>query len=223
MKTISMETYQRDFANAFINGIAFVTELRTTDPTQLDVLLKHAYFIEAGSDEVVLEAGSKGTRFFFLLKGQMSIYNDAVLPGAEINRITPGQCFGALSIICKTSRLASVAVGHDCPGALMLSLDLTGLGRLNDFSVFTLATKLALYRSVVSNTRWQLELYKMDYPDHALTKQARSIEIYTGRKNIPEELQSLERQVQQLTEMIVAWNEQLAADKSASAMRGVWL
>ena len=105
----------------------------------------------------------------------------------------------------------------------MLSLDLTGLGRLNDFSVFTVATKLALYRSVVSNTRWQLELYKMDYPDHALAKQSRAIEIYIGKKNTLEELQSLDKQVHQLTEMILAWNEQLAADKDSSSMRGVWL
>lgn len=223
MKTISMETYEQDFANAFINGITFVTELRATDPAQLAVLLKHAYFIEATRDEVVLEAGSKGTRFFFLLKGQLVVYPSDVKPGAEVNRITPGQCFGALSIICKTSRIATVAVGHECPGALMLSLDLSGLGRLNDFSVFTLLTKLALYRSVVSNTRWQLELYKMDFPDHALTKQARAIDIYIGRKNTIEELQSLEKQVHQLTDMILAWNEQLGIEKEASNMRGVWL
>lgn len=223
MKTISMETYQKEFASAFINGITFVTELRTTDPAQLDVLLQHAHFIEAYPGEVILEAGSRGNRFFFLLRGQLAVYRDAPMQGTEINHITPGQCFGALSIICDKERIATVAVSETCTAALLLSLDLAGLGRLNDCSVFSLSTKLALYRSVVSNTRWQLELYKMDYPDHVLSKQARSVEVFTGRRNTVEELQSLERQVHQLTERLLGWNEQLGSERESSKMRGTWL
>jgi CRP/FNR family cyclic AMP-dependent transcriptional regulator len=223
MKTISMETYQKDFASAFINGITFVTELRATDPAQLDVLMQHAYFIEAYPGEVMLEAGSRGNRFFFLLRGQLAVYRGEVASGNEINHITPGQCFGALSIICNTSRIATVAVSQSCSAALLLSLDLSDLGRLSDFSIFSLSTKLALFRSVVSNTRWQLELYKMDYPQHVLSQQTRLVEVYTGRRNTLEELQSMERQVKQLTEMLVSWNEQLGQERESANMRGTWL
>lgn len=223
MKTLSMEHYQKDSAFAFINGITFVTELRATDPGQLETLLKHACFIEANPGEMVLEAGSRCNRFFFLLRGRLAIYRDAVAPGAELNHITPGQCFGALSIICNKERIATVAVSAGTTPALMLCLDLSGLRRLGDFSVFSLYTKLALYRSVVSNTRWQLELYKMDYPDHALSKQARSVEIYIGKRNTLEELQSLERQIHQLTEMLMLWNEQVGRERESSNMRGNWL
>lgn len=223
MKAVPMENYPKEFADAFLNGITFVTELRATDPEQLGVLLKHAFFVEAARDEVVLKAGSRGHRYFFLLKGQLSVYPEDVRPGAEVNRITPGQSFGALSIICNTSRTASVAVSSNCPGALMLSIDLQGLGKLDDFSVFKLSTKLAIYRGVVNNTRWQLELYKMDYPDHVLTKRGRSVEVYIGKKNTLQELESLDRQAHQLTEMIVEWNEQLSSEQDAAEMRGTWL
>lgn len=223
MKTISMETYERDFANAFLNGITFVTELRATDPTQLETLLRHAFFVEATPGEMILEAGTRSNQFFFLLRGQLAVYRDAVAPGAELNHITPGQCFGALSIICGTERIASVVVSNKCNAALLLSLELTELGRLGDFSVFNLSTKLALFRSVVSNTRWQLELYKMDYPNHVLAQKSRAVEIYTGKRNTLEELQSLDRQVRHLTEMLVAWNEQIGRERETDSMRGTWI
>lgn len=223
MKSIPLNNYPREFAITFLHGITFVTELRITAPEQLDVLLQHAFFVEADQGDLILKAGTRGERYFFLLYGQLSVYPGEIKAGAEVNRITAGQCFGALSILCDTDRIASVAVSPDCRGALMLSLDLSGLGRLDDFSVFSLFTKLALYRGVVNNTRWQLELYKMDYPEHVLAAESSSIESYAGPFGTLQELQSLDRQIQQMTRMIVRWNEQLSSDQGSAVVRATWL
>ncbi|HRG50375.1 MAG: cyclic nucleotide-binding domain-containing protein [Cellvibrionales bacterium] len=223
MKAIPIANYPQDTANAFINGIAFVNEVRTVDKSQLDVLMKNACFMEFNSGEILLTAGKAGRRYSFLLKGQLSVYPDDDTNAPAINQLTPGQNFGGLSIICKTRRTATIAVSPDCKTALILSLDLTGLGELHDFSVYTLQTKLALYRAIVNNTRWQLELYKMDYPTHPLTLRGKSIEVYIGSRNTEQELVSLDRQAHQLVEMIMEWNQALLTQETINEASGTWL
>lgn len=224
MKAIPIENYPQDMANAFINGITFVNEVRNNDKNQLAILMKNACFMEFDRGEILLTAGKAGRRYSFLLKGQLSVYADEDTNGPAINQITPGQNFGGLSIICKTRRTATIAVSPNCKSALILSIDLAGLGDLNDFSVYTLQTKLALYRAIVNNTRWQLELYKMDYPNHPLTLRGKSIDVHIGPRNTVEELTSLDKQAYQLIEMIVEWNEALQEQEAVSAAgEGTWL
>jgi hypothetical protein len=223
MKAIPIDTYPQDMANAFINGITFVNEVRATDAGQLAVLMKNACFMEFDRGEILLTAGKAGRRYSFLLKGQLSVYPDDDTSDTPVNQITPGQSFGGLSILCKTRRTATIAVSPSCKTALILSIDMAGLGELNDYSVYTLLTKLALYRAIVNNTRWQLELYKMDYPTHPLTLRGRSIDIFIGARNTEQELISLDRQAHQLIEMIVEWNQALAAQEAAGEIGGTWL
>ncbi|MEZ5493874.1 MAG: cyclic nucleotide-binding domain-containing protein [Pseudomonadales bacterium] len=223
MKAIPIANYPQEIANAFLNGIAFVNEVRTVDKNQLDILMKNACFMEFNSGEILLTAGKAGRRYSFLLKGQLSVYPDDETDVPAINQITPGQNFGGLSIICKTRRTATIAVSPDCKTALILSLDLTGLGELHDFSIYTLQTKLALYRAIVNNTRWQLELYKMDYPTHPLTLRGKTIEVYIGPRNTEQELVSLDRQAHQLVEMIMEWNQALLTQETINEAGGTWL
>lgn len=222
MKAIPIDTYPQDMANAFINGITFVNEVRVNDSKQLAILMKNACFMEFDRGEILLTAGKAGRRYSFLLKGQLAVYADDDTDGPIINQITPGQSFGGLSIICKARRTATIAVSPLCKSAMILSLDLAGLGELNDFSVYTLQTKLALYRAIVNNTRWQLELYKMDYPTHPLT-QRKPIDIYIGLRNTEQELVSLDQQAHQLLEMLVEWNQALTTQDSAAETGGAWM
>jgi len=223
MKLIPLNQYPKEFAVPFLHGIPFVTELRITAPEQLEVLLEHAYFLEAAPGDVVLKAGSRGERFYFLLYGQMSIYAGNVADGVEVNRIAAGQSFGALSVICDVERIASVAVSVDCKGALLLSIDMRELGKLSDFSVFSLLTKLALFRGVVHSTRWQLELYKLDYPNHKLATQGVLVEEFDGKLGTLEELESLNRQIYQMTGVMSAWNKQLSTEEGRPVFRGGWI
>lgn len=224
MKAIPIDNYPQEMANAFMNGIAFVNEVRANDQKQLDTLMKNAFFAELEPGEVIIKAGNKGRRYSFLLRGQLSVFADDDTDVKPINKITPGQSFGGLSIICDTERTATVAVSRDCKSALVLTIDLIGLGKLEDFSVYNLQTKLSLYKAIVNNTRWQLELYKMDYPNHPLTLRGRSIEIYIGKKNTMDELASLDIQAHQLLEMLVEWNQAVMIDDvTTDADSGTWL
>ncbi|MCC7516301.1 MAG: cyclic nucleotide-binding domain-containing protein [Pseudomonadales bacterium] len=223
MKVIPMRDYPQDVADNFLSGINFVREMRLNDAAQFALLMERTQFVELAPDEAIINAGEMDTRYFFLLKGQLSVYADSAHRNRELNKITPGQSFGALSIICHKPRTATVAVTPGCVGALLIAIDLAGLGELIDFSVFNLMTKLSLYRTVVNNTRWQLEVYKMDYPAHPLTQKSKEVEIFIGKKMTEQELQSLERQIMQLTALISEWNAELAPKEQAPQDRGAAL
>ncbi len=49
----------------------------------------------------------------------------------------------------------------------------------------------------------------MDYPAHPITLRGQRIDIYIGKKNTMEELESLDLQAHQLMEMLVEWNQTL--------------
>ncbi|MBP8030337.1 MAG: cyclic nucleotide-binding domain-containing protein [Pseudomonadales bacterium] len=220
MKVIPMRDYPQDVADNFLSGINFVREMRLNDPDQFGLLMERTQFVELSPDETIINAGEMDSRYFFLLKGQLSVYADSEHRSRELNKITPGQSFGALSIICHKQRTATVAITPGCNGALLIAIDLAGLGQLLDFSVFSLTTKLSLYRTVVNNTRWQLEVYKMDYPSHPLTQKSKEVEIYIGKKLTEQELQSLERQIMQLTALISEWNAELVPKEPDPQDRG---
>ncbi|HRF87668.1 MAG: cyclic nucleotide-binding domain-containing protein [Cellvibrionales bacterium] len=220
MKVIPMRDYPQDVADNFLSGINFVREMRLNDPAQFALLMDRTQFIELSQEEAIINAGEMDSRYFFLLKGQLSVYADNAHRDRELNKITPGQSFGALSIICHQPRTATVAVTPGCTGALLIAIDLAGLGELLDFSVFNLTTKLSLYRTVVNNTRWQLEVYRMDFPAHPLTQKSKEVEIFIGKKLTEQELQSLERQIMQLTALISEWNHELIVREPAPQDRG---
>lgn len=220
MKVIPMRDYPQDVADNFLSGINFVREMRLNDPAQFDVLMQRTQFIELSPNETIINAGEMDSRYFFLLKGQLSVYADSAHRSRELNKITPGQSFGALSIICHKPRTATVAITPGCIGALLIAIDLSGLGQLLDFSIFALTTKLSLYRTVVNNTRWQLEVYKMDFPTHPLTQKSKEVEIFIGKKLTEQELQSLERQIMQLTTLITEWNTELVPKEPDPQDRG---
>lgn len=220
MKVIPMRDYPQDVAENFLSGINFVREMRLNDPDQFRLLMERTQFVELAQGETIINAGEMDSRYFFLLKGQLSVYADSEHRSRELNKITPGQSFGALSIICHKQRTATVAITPGCNGALLIAIDLAGLGQLLDFSVFSLTTKLSLYRTVVNNTRWQLEVYKMDYPAHPLTQKSKEVEIYIGKKLTEQELQSLERQIMQLTTLISEWNAELVPKEPDPQDRG---
>ena len=220
MKVIPMRDYPQDVADNFLSGINFVREMRLNDPAQFALLMDRTQFIELSQEESIINAGEMDNRYFFLLKGQLSVYADNAHRNRELNKITPGQSFGALSIICHQPRTATVAVTPGCTGALLIAIDLAGLGELLNFSVFNLTTKLSLYRTVVNNTRWQLEVYRMDFPSHPLTQKSKEVEIFIGKKLTEQELQSLERQIMQLTALISEWNHELIVREPAPQDRG---
>ena len=77
MKVIPMRDYPQDVADNFLSGINFVREMRLNDPDQFGLLMERTQFVELSPDETIINAGEMDSRYFFLLKGQLSVYADS--------------------------------------------------------------------------------------------------------------------------------------------------
>ena len=152
-------------------------------------MLKHSTMIELAPKEQIIKQGTVDQTFYFLLKGQLDVYPGEAIKGKPINQLSPGQVFGALAIINQQPRTASLAASSDS-AATLFATDFSIFGAIDDFSKIKLETKLSFLRIVVNNTRWKLEVYKMNDPDHQLVRKLDAIARFNGQKNSREELDS---------------------------------
>jgi len=211
MKTIPLTSYPHEMLETLLSGIPFYKDLVLEDKLQTGILMRYSHVFEPAPGEVIIHKGAKENTFYFLLKGQLIVYPDGDLTRPAVNYLSAGQVFGALSLLCKSPRTATLVADPKFSKTMLFGTDFTPFGDLLDFKKIKLSTKLALWRMVVHNTRWKLEVYRMEYPDHALALELRQVEIFRGEKNTAEELQSLDRQVWQLTDILLQWNEVLSS------------
>jgi len=219
MKVIPLTRYDQDTVDGLLSGVPFFRDLKVKDESQYKLLLSYSSFYEADSGEQIITKGQRDSMFYFLLRGQLIVYPDGTGKSkVGQNFIGSGQVFGALAMLCQIERTASIVVDPAYSKALLFGADFKPFGKLEDFRQIRLETKLAFYRGVVHHTRWKLEVYKMDYPDHPLVSEMKRIEFFTGSKGTVEELKSLDRQVHQITALLQTWNKSFETrDKPAKA------
>lgn len=211
MKSIPIATYSPDTLENLLSGIPFYKDMIFNDPDQMDVLKRHSSIYEPAAGEVVIEKGATDKIFYFLLSGQLVVYPDGKKSRKAVNYLTPGQALGVLALLCNSPRTATLVADPKSGRVQMIGTDFAPFGDLTDFSKIHLGTKLALWRMVTHNTRWKLNVYRMQTPDHPLSLALVKVESFSGEKGTVEELQSLDRQVRALTELMSKWNEVLAS------------
>lgn len=213
MRKIPLKEYSPNTIQTLLSQIPFFNDLSLHDSQQYELLLKHSTMIELDGGEQIIRKGTIDKTFYFLLKGQLDVFPNEDIKGKSINQLSPGQVFGALAIINNQPRTASLAASKEA-GATLFATDFSIFGDLEDFSQIKQETKLSLLRIVVNNSRWKLEVYKMNDPDHALSKKLDSIQRFTGNKNTIDEVKSLAKQSQQLGDLLNEWNSSMqSADK----------
>lgn len=220
MKKIPLSEYPKDTIETLLSQIPFFNDLSLHDKPQYDLLLEHSSMVELDPGEQIIRKGTVDKTFYFLLKGQLDVYPDADIKGKPINQLSPGQVFGALAIINDQPRTASLAASGSS-GSTLFATDFSVFGALDDFSVIKLETKLSFLRIVVNNTRWKLEVYKMNDPDHPLVERLDSVHRFNGEKNSLEELQHLKQQSRELGDILNEWNNSLQSpDKGEGGKSG---
>lgn len=218
MKTIALSNYPHETLETLLSGIPFYKDLMIEDRLQTDILLRYSRVFEPAAGEVVMRKDDRADTFYFLLKGQLIVYPDGDLARPAVNYLSAGQVFGALSLLCRTPRTATIVADPNATRVLLFGTDFVPFGDLDNFGKIKLSTKLALWRMVVHNTRWKLEVYRMEHPDHPLAPELRRVELFRGEKNSLEELLSLDRQVRQLTDILLKWNSALTATPGGDAI-----
>lgn len=205
MRKISLSEYPEATIQTLLSQIPFFNDLSLHDLQQYNLLLTHSYMIELSPNEQIIRKGTIDKTFYFLLKGQLDVYPDEQAKTKAINQLSPGQVFGAVAIINEQPRTASIAASKDTD-ATLFATDFSIFGSLDDFSHIKLETKLSFLRIVVNNTRWKLEVYKMNDPEHALASKLDAIKRHTGNKSTADELHNLAKQSQELGDLLNEWN-----------------
>lgn len=211
MKSIALTDYPAATLEGLLAGIPFYKDLLFNEPDQMEVLKQHSKIYEPAPNEVVIERGAQDKVFYFLLSGQLIVYPDGKKSRKVVNYLTPGQALGVLALLCNSPRTATLVADPKSGRVQMLGTDFAPFGALTDFSRIQLSTKLALWRMVTHNTRWKLNVYRMQTPEHPLAVALGKVETFSGEKGSVAELQSLDRQVRALTDLMSKWNEVLAA------------
>lgn len=210
MKTIALSQYPHETLETLLSGIPFYKDLMLEDRLQTDILLRYSRVFEPAPGEVILRMGDRPDAFYFLLKGQLIVYPDGDQAKPAVNYLSAGQVFGALSLLCQSPRTATIVADPKATRVMLFGTDFVPFGELENFGKIKLSTKLALWRMVVHNTRWKLEVYRMEHPEHPLAPELRKVELFKGERNSIEELRSLDRQIRQLTDILLKWNTALA-------------
>ena len=219
MRKIPLKDYSQSTIQTLLSQIPFFNDLALHDSQQYELLLHHSSMIELDKGEQIIRKGTIDKTFYFLLKGLLVVYPDENAKGKPINQLSPGQVFGALAIINEQPRTASLAASKD-GGATLFATDFKVFGDLHDFEKVKLETKLSFYRIVVNNTRWKLEVYKMNDPNHALAQKLDSIKPFNGQKNTPEELDSLAAQSLELGNLLNEWNAAMDPSSASKSSKG---
>ncbi len=208
MRKIPLKEYPQSTIQTLLSQIPFFNDLALHDNQQYEVLLNHSTMIELDKGEQIIRKGTIDKTFYFLLKGQLNVFPDENAKGNSINQLSPGQVFGALAIINNQPRTASLAASKEA-GATLFATDFSIFGDIDDFSQIKLETKLSFLRIVVNNTRWKLEVYKMNDPDHKLSEKLDNIQRFTGEKNTIDEIKSLAAQSKELGDLLNEWNSSM--------------
>ncbi len=210
MKTTNLAVLKTEAVNNLLSGIPFYKDLMFNDPEQTRVLLSHSKLYEPEPGEVVIEKGARDKTFYFLLSGQLAVFPDGKVKKEAQIYLSSGQILGALALLCESPRTATLMADPKSGRVQLFGADFAPFGALTDFSQIKLSTKLVLWRLVMNNTRWKLGVYKMQNPDHPLSQALQEVEVFKGDKGTVEELQSLDRQVRQLTDLMQKWNAELS-------------
>lgn len=185
--------------------IPFFRELRHNSPDQWALLAQACCVLQLAPGEVIMRRGQQGTWVYFLLRGNLLVFQDEPV-GEALAEITPGELFGDLALVGDSARKATVAAPAS-RGATALSCDLRTFGDLRDFSRISLPTKLGFYRTVLHSIRWRLERYRGAAPDHPLVRELLRAPAFTGERESVAELDYLVGQARLMASLLERWND----------------
>ncbi len=210
MQFQSTSSVRKDDVERLLQYIPFFKQIQQEDEQQLQTLVAFSRVSVLEAGQTFINFGSQDQWLYFLLRGELEVsYSTDNAKAVRINKINAGEVFGEIALLLNQPRSADIFVSDQCRHAMIFGLDYNAFGRLMDFSLISLATKLAFYRNVVHNLRWKLELYRNQHPDNPLASKHRQIKLVSTPKGGEDELQALHEQAVALAKLLVEWNPSL--------------
>ncbi|KAF0805405.1 hypothetical protein A6D6_02360 [Alcanivorax xiamenensis] len=192
---------------SLLSGVPFFNEVSRDDADQRALLLAATRILEAAPGELVIKAGAEARGLYFLLRGELWVLGEGS-PPPVVYRVSPGEVFGALSLLLETPRSASlkVAEGDQAKPAVLARLSFADFDAPS-LALFSLATRLALFHMLVHQIRWAVEVQRLAAPDAELEAALRKIPLYQGEKETVRELAALREQARALAALLCRWND----------------
>ncbi len=210
MHSLIASRFPRDKLQPVLLALPFFREVAAQSPAELDRLLPHIRVVLATPGELVMRKGEFDSWCYFLLKGQLAVKaGDDDSPTTVVSYLQPGDMFGALAIVRDSDRSANVVVrGRDAEKdrAILLGLDFSPFGELDDFSQVSLQTKLRFFQLVVERTEERLQAYEREMPGTDLGVRLAALPAFTGQVGTLAQLQYLQQRADALAELLVEWN-----------------
>lgn len=207
MEIKNISQLPRSSIEGLLASIPFYRTVKEQSLWQYELLLKHSRVVSYTPGEIVLVHGERDSWLYFLLKGQLIVSVGKEKNAKVVNYITPGEVFGDLALLVGERRSATVVADPNCRQLLAFGTDFSIFGEVEDFSLITLATKLAFYRNTVHNLRWKLEVYRSRHPSSSLAERHRRVPLFSGPRDTREELKALHGQAVQLAALLMQWNK----------------
>tara|TARA_R110000868_G_scaffold59547_9_gene182664 strand:- start:13 stop:699 length:687 start_codon:yes stop_codon:yes gene_type:complete len=202
MRRITREDCPPDTLHRLLAGVTFYKELIHTDQTQFELLMSLTQFGFAEQGETILHKDEPANILYFLLRGELEVLADD--NSTPINIISAGELLGVMAMVLDDRRSASLRV--KTRNAILAGVDYEHFRDISDFSMFTLATKLSFFRMLTANIRWNIEKNRFANPSHPLVPRLRTIPLFSGSRDTPEELEALRVQAHVLAELLCDWN-----------------
>jgi CRP-like cAMP-binding protein len=211
MRRVTQEEYPLETLHRAVNSVTFFKDLIHTDSAQFELLMSVSQFVTADPGEIIIHKGEDANILYFLLKGQLAVMADDD-HDEVIGEINPGEMFGVMAMLLNFQRSASIKVSDK--KVLLAGIDFQHFSDMEDFSLFSLSTKISFFRMLSNNLRWTLERRKMEMPDHPLIAKLRKIPIVMAEKNSQQELNGLYEQTKQLAALVKEWNESMVPESN---------
>lgn len=200
-----LDSYPQTLIEHCISQIDFFAALAENDAEQLALIMQHTQLIELEAGEVLIEKDTIGNAFYALVRGELAIFPDKQLGDQAICRLLPSQIVGALAMLNRQPRTATVAVAS-LDGALVMATDFTVFGELDDFSAIHLTTKLCLFRLVVQHIYQTIIAMQAQSPDQRLAEELAILMQSPHQPDSVDELEYLAEFAMGLAWLLASWN-----------------
>ncbi len=196
-------------ADRYLSGITFFREIERSDLNEYELVLSRTKIYSFQPGEVIWREGDSGTGFYYISRGNLltSSSNKVGTPGSGRLPLplSPGEIIGDIAMFIETQRDSTIVADPSSKEVVLVATDFQsfGVAGIGDIS---LQTKLVLYRILVNNIRWKLELARMEVPGSAISQTLRKVPIFKGQKGSRDELSCLMAQGKVLANILKGWN-----------------
>ena len=204
MHSVNLTRFPSEKLTQVFDALPFFHQLKTEFPQDYQTLFNHSKIVIAETHEAIIRTGEFDSWFYFVLSGSMCVYLDES-SSIPLGHIYPAEVVGALAIMHDTERSATVRVSGN-KRCVLLAVDYTPFGELDDVSQISVGGKVALLRFVSERTEARLRAYDQQMPGTDLMVRLQTQPSLATDASVEEALHYWYYRIDALANLLKEWN-----------------